>query len=338
MKAATIHRYGSPDVLTLEQVPRPVIGSRDVLIQVHATSINPVDWKIRSGNQRAIIHYKLPWILGMDVSGVVVEVGSQVKQFRPGDEVYSSPTHKRLGTYAQYVAIDEHAVAHKPKNLTHEEAASLPLVGLTAWEALVTRGRLQSGQQVLIQAGSGGVGSFAIQLAKHLGASVISTCSSRNVQLVRDLGADQVIDYTQQNFWDVLRNIDLVVDVLGGKDLLRSRQVVRRGGRISMVTASLPKHTQRWGVPLGFLVTVWEILSFVLWSRLRYGISVSLIVRPPSGAILREITNLVEAGAIRPLVDRVFPLEEIVAAHEYSESGRVRGKIVVSVSPESSGS
>lgn len=331
MRAALIKEYGPSDVLKIEDIPRPEPGPKDVLIEVHATSVNPVDWKIRSGKQRGAIRYKLPVVLGMDVSGVVVEVGSQVTQFKPGDEVYSSPTHKRQGTYAEYVCIEESAVALKPKNITHEEAASIPLVGLTAWEAIVTKGKLQPGQKVLIQAGAGGVGSFAIQLAKAMGGYVITTCSTRNVEKVKALGADQVVDYTQENFEDVLKDIDLVVEMLGHDVQFRSRQVLRRGGKISLLTASLPANTDKYGPNLGLLKTGWDLMTFKLGSSLLHGVSSYTIIRPCDGTALAKITDMIEEGTIRPVVDRVYPLEEISDAHQYSETGRAQGKIVVSV-------
>ncbi|TNE51177.1 MAG: NADP-dependent oxidoreductase [Deltaproteobacteria bacterium] len=334
MKAAIIRSYGAPNVFQVEEFSRPSVGPRDVLIEVHASSVNPVDWKIRSGGQRGAIRYKLPWVLGMDVSGVVAEVGSSVTKFKPGDEVYSSPTHRRSGTYAEWVAIDEDAVALKPKNISHYEAASIPLVGLTAWESLVVKGNLQPGQKVLIQAGSGGVGSIAIQLAKHLGAYVITTCSGRNIELVKSLGADQVIDYTQENFDEVLSDIDLAVDALGGESMFKARKVLKRGGRLAMLRAALPENTKRFGPNLGLLITGWQLVTFILSSRLLYGIKASSILRQCSGEFLNQLTNLIEAGQIKPLVDKVFPLDEIAEAHKYSETGRARGKIVIAVKPE----
>ncbi|MCA9609375.1 MAG: zinc-binding dehydrogenase, partial [Myxococcales bacterium] len=224
MRAARIHAYGAPDVLQVDEVPDPEPGPRDLLVEVHASSINPVDYKIRSGGQRALIHYRLPWILGLDFSGVVRKVGAKVTRFQVGDEVYGSPTHRRPGCYAELLCVDERQAARKPRNMTHAEAASIPLVGMTAWGALVVQGRLRAGEKALITAGSGGVGSFAIQLAKSLGAHVATTCSARNAELVRSLGADEVIDYREQRVEEVLSGYDYVLDALGGEERERERE------------------------------------------------------------------------------------------------------------------
>ncbi len=331
MKAAMIKEYGPSDVLQIGEIPRPQPGSRDVLIEVHASSVNPIDWKIRQGKQRGAIRYKFPVVLGMDVSGVVVEAGSKVKQFKVGDEVYSSPTHRRQGTYAEYICIDESAVAQKPSNITHQETASIPLVGLTAWEALVVKGKVKPGQKVLIQAGAGGVGSFAIQLAKQLGAYVITTCSTRNVEKVKALGADQVIDYTKENYEEILKDIDVVVDALGGEEKYKARKILRRGGRLSLLNATLIQNTERFGPNIGLLKTGLDLATFKLSSWLFHGISANTIMRPPSGKILAELTTLIEAGDIKPVVDRVYDLEDIAEAHSYSETGRAQGKIVIAL-------
>lgn len=329
-----IHEYGGPDVLRLEEVEKPAVGPRDVLIEVHATSVNPVDWKIRSGVQRAVVRYKLPHVLGLDASGVVVEVGAEVNKFAVGDEVYSSPSHKRSGTYAEYVAVDQDEAALKPKTIDHAGAASLPLVGLTAWDALVDTIRLAPGERILIFAGSGGVGTFAIQLAKHLGTEVATTCSARNTDLVKSLGADHVIDYTQQRFDETLRDYDAVLDTLGGEERRRALSILRRGGRIATLLAGVPEATKRFGPNLGLGVVGLEMLGFKLQSRLFHGVRTSWVIRASDGDVLEKIAALVDEGKIKPVIDREFPLDEIVAAHEYSQSGRARGKVVVRVKPE----
>jgi NADPH:quinone reductase-like Zn-dependent oxidoreductase len=331
MRAVLIDDYGGPERLRLADIPRPEPRRRDVLVAVRATAVNPVDWKIREGGQGRAVPLKFPAVLGLDVSGVVVEVGDRVTRFAPGDEVFSSPTHKRQGTYAEYVAIDEAQVAEKPPRLSHVEAASVPMVGLTAWRCLVEKGRLQAGDKVLIQAGSGGVGSFAIQLAKHLGAVVATTCSARNIERVESLGADRVVDYTREAFEEVLEPQDVVLESLGGEVKERSLQVLRRGGRLLSINADLPRNTRRHGHTLGVLVTGWQLLRFGLKSRLRHGVRTSNVVRRPDGAALAKIAALLESGAIRPIVDRTFSLEEIAEAHRYSQSGRARGKIVLEV-------
>ena len=331
MKAALIHKYGPPDVFRLEDTPTPEPGPNDLLIEVHASSVNPVDYNIRQGGQRGAIRYKLPHILGLDLSGVVVKVGAKVEEFQPGDEVYSSPNHLRQGTYAEYTVIDASAVALKPQNLSHQEAASIPLVGLTAWEALVVKGALKPQQKILIQAGSGGVGTFAIQLAKHLEAEVFTTCSARNIPLVSGLGADHVIDYTSVNFDDVCRDLDLVLDALGEPHQSRALKTLRRGGHLAALNAGLPENTKTFGPFSGLLITGIQIARFKLKARLHYGVSSSQILRQTRGALLSKITPLLEEGIIKPIIDRAYPLEHIAEAHRYIETGRARGKIVITV-------
>jgi NADPH:quinone reductase-like Zn-dependent oxidoreductase len=302
-----------------------------VLVEVHASSVNPVDWKIRSGGQRALIHYALPWTLGLDFSGRVVEVGSKVTRFQVGDEVYGSPTHRRQGTYAEYVAVDERAIAKKPRGVSHVEAASLPLVTLTAWDALVVRGRLAQGQKALIHAGSGGVGTVAIQLAKDLGAYVATTCSAKNADLVRSIGADEVIDYKTARFDEVLSGYDFVLDALGGEERERSLRVLKRGGHLSTMVGGFPEEAEKRGVALGAVVALGTLASITLRAALFRGIQVHHVLRESSGEILEQITKRVERGAIRPIIDRVLPLDEIVEAHRLSESGRARGKIAIEI-------
>lgn len=331
MRAAQIYDYGDPDVFKVEEVDPPSVGPKDVMIEVHAASVNPIDWKIRKGAQRAVIRYRLPHVLGLDVSGVVTEVGSEVSEFSVGDEVYSSPTHKRSGTYAEYVSIDQGAVAHKPKNMNHQQAASIPLVGLTAYHALVNKARLKSGEKALINAGSGGVGSFAIQLAKALGAHVATTCSTRNLELVTSLGADQAIDYTTTQFEDVLQDYDVVMDNLGFDERKRARTILRRGGRLATIVGGIPQATAKYGSALGLLVATSQILGFVVGSRLLRGVRTYYVLRPSDAGQLTAITRLIEEGKIEAVIDRVFPLEDIAEAHRYSQTGRARGKIIIAV-------
>ena len=330
MKAVRLHAYGDPDVLRVDEVEAPVPGPRDVRVRVCATSVNPVDWKIRSGGQRNVIRYKLPWILGLDVSGVVEAVGARVTRFKVGDEVWSSPTHRRPGTYAEQVCIDEREVALKPKNLSHDEAACLPLVGLTAYQCVVEKGRLQAGQTILVHAGAGGVGSFAIQLARHLKARVITTCSAKNADFVRGLGADQVIDYTQEKFEDA-GPVDLVLDSLGEGALPRNLAVLRPGGRLSNITLDLPRHVERYGPLLSLFTISATIVWLHLWPLLRKGVRSRHVIKRCDGEQLQLITALVEQGAIKPVIDRILPLDEIRAAHRHSEGHHARGKIILHV-------
>jgi NADPH:quinone reductase-like Zn-dependent oxidoreductase len=330
LKAARIHAYGDPDQLRVEEVDDPVAGPRDLLIRVHASSVNPVDAKIRSGSQRGAVRLKLPWILGMDVSGVVEAVGEQVEGFAVGDEVYASPTHRRPGTYAELVAIEADAVAAKPETLTHVEAASLPLVGLTAWDCLVGAAKLEAGETVLIQAGAGGVGTVAVQLARALGARVATTCSGRNVDFVRELGADVAIDYTETKFEEAIDGCDVVLESMGGAIHGRSLKVLRRGGRLVSINSGLPAATARWGPNLALAAVGLRLLGRKI-AGLGRGVKVSTVVRKPSGAHLAELAALVDAGEIRPVVAEVFPLERIADAHRAIETGRTRGKNVIQV-------
>ncbi len=331
MLAARIHGYGTADEFVLEQVAEPDLGPEDVRIDVHATSVNPVDYKIRQGSQRGVIRLGLPSTLGMDVSGIVLEVGSSVTNFQVGDEVFASPSHRRMGTYAEQVVVRAAETAPKPQSISHLEAASLPLTALTAYDSLVTACRLQSGQSVLIQAGSGGVGTIAIQLAKHLGAKVFTTCSPRNHDLVRELGADVAIDYRSENFEHVAKGVDAALESVGGDDIARVSRTVRRGGHVAMITTGLPEMTKRFGPTLGVVALAGQLAWRIARARLADGTRLHVVARTPSGKNLSEIARLVDAGAIRPIVDRTFGLEAIGDAHRYLETGRARGKVVVAV-------
>ncbi len=330
MKAAHIYAYGDPDVFRVEDAPEPLPGPRDLLVRVRASSVNPVDCKTRVGSQRAINRKRMPAILGLDVSGEVCAVGAEVTRFEVGDSIYASPNHRRPGTYAEYVAIDEREAAKKPANLTHEEAASIPLVGLTVYNALVTGTALKEGETVLVQGGSGGVGTFAVQYARHLGARVVATCSARNVELVTSLGAHQVVDYTETAFEDVLQEVDVVLDAVGGDVERRSLQVLRRGGRMSTLASGLPGFSKRYGPYLGFAVTVASLARRIAAARLR-GVRQHMALRRADGEELATLTPLLEQGVVRPVVDRVLPLADIAEAHRYIETGRARGKVVISV-------
>ncbi|WP_309683088.1 NADP-dependent oxidoreductase, partial [Polaromonas sp.] len=236
MKAFIVDRYGEKEPLRAGEVPEPVLREDEVLVQVHAAGVNQLDCKIRNGEFKLILPYRAPFVLGHDVAGVVVRVGPRVRQFKPGDEVYSRPDDFRIGTFAEFVAVKEDSLAIKPKNITMEEAASIPLVGLTAWQALVEKARLKKGQKVFIQAGSGGVGTFAIQLARHLGATVATTTSAGNVALVKSLGADVVIDYGQDDFEKILRDYDVVLNSQDGKTLEKSLNVLKPGGKLISIS------------------------------------------------------------------------------------------------------
>lgn len=329
MRGAVFDAYGPADVFDIRDLPEPALrGPRDVRIEIHASSINPIDWKLRAGQQRGMLRYRLPRVIGLDLSGVVVEVGSKVTRFAVGDEVIASPGPWGPGCYAEQTVVAEAELAPKPSNLTHVEAATLPLVGLTAWACLMPRLAQRPGQQVFIMAGSGGVGTFAIQLAKHHGAHVSTTCSERNRELVTELGADQVIDYRTTAFQDVLSDQDLVLDSLGYDSTQHALGIVRRGGRLANIVSGLPTYTERYGPELGVVAMLLGVARLKIRGWMR-GIDASTVVRKADGGILTQISELAEAGAIRPIVDRVFPLDAIADAHRYGETGRIRGKVAI---------
>ena len=332
MKAFVLERYGKRTALQLEDVPTPELRDDEVLVEVHATGVNLLDCKIRDGEFKLILPYRLPVILGHDVAGVVVKVGRRVQQFEPGDEVYARADDFRIGTFAEFVPVKEASLALKPKKLTMEEAASIPLVGLTAWQALVEKADLTKGQKAFIQAGSGGVGTFANQLAKHLGATVATTTSTTNVALVKSLGADVVIDYKTQDFEDVLRDYDVVLNSQDGKTLEKSLRVLKRGGKLISISGPPDPEFGREMAAPWFVKLVMRLLSSgVRRKAQRRGIGYSFLFMKANGIQLREITRLIEAGAIRPVMDRVFPFESTNEALTYVEAGRAKGKVVVRI-------
>jgi NADPH:quinone reductase-like Zn-dependent oxidoreductase len=330
MKAFVVDRYGRKNALRVGEMSTPEPQADEVLIQIHAASVNPLDSKIKDGEFKLILPYRLPLILGNDLAGVVVRVGSRVQRFKEGDEVYARPHKERIGTFADFIAVKEDAVALKPKTLTMEEAASIPLVGLTAWQALIEKGKLKKGQKVLIHAGSGGVGTFAIQLAKHAGATVATTTSARNVELVKQLGADIVIDYKKDDFADTLTGYDLVLDTQGGNTLKKSLRVLRPGGRlIGIAGPPDPDFAKELGASW-FMKTVVRLLSrSVRKASKRNQITYSFLFMRASGSQLGQIATLIDAGAIRPVIDRVFPFASTNEALAYVETGRAKGKVVV---------
>lgn len=332
MKAFVLERYGKNRALRLAEMPTPEPRDDEVLVQVHAAGVNLLDSKIRDGEFKLILPYRLPLILGHDVAGVVVKVGQRVQQFKPGDEVYARSDDFRIGTFAEFVPVKEVSLALKPKGLTMEEAASIPLVGLTAWQALVEKANLKKGQKVFIQAGSGGVGTFAIQLARHLGASVATTTSAANVALVKSLGADVVIDYKTQDFEKVLRDCDVVLNSQDGKTLEKSLRVLKGGGKLISISGPPdPEFGKEIAAP-GFVKLVMRLLSSGIRRKAQgLGIGYSFLFMKANGAQLREITRLIEAGAIRPVIDKIFPFESTNEAMAYVEAGRAKGKVVVKI-------
>ena len=332
MKAFIVDRYGSKDGVRFGDMPEPELRDDDVLVQIHAASVNPLDSKTRDGEFKIILPYRLPLILGNEVAGVVVRVGSRVRRFKPGDEVYARPHQDRIGTFAEFISMNEADVAMKPKNLTMEEAASIPLVGLTAWQVLVERASLKKGQKVLIHAGSGGVGTFAIQLAKHLGATVATTTSTANVDLVKSLGADIVVDYKKDDFEKVLSGYDVVLNSLGKDTLEKSLQVLKPGGKLISISGPPDAAFAKESGLNWFLQQVMRLLSFGIRRKAkRHRVSYSFVFMRASGEQLSKITSLIDDGIIRPVMDRVLPFAETKAAMAYVETGRAKGKVVVKV-------
>jgi alcohol dehydrogenase len=329
MKAFIIDRYGKGP-LRLGDVPDPRVGDDDVLVQVHAAGLNLLDSKIKSGEFKLFLPYRMPLVLGHDVAGIVLRVGSRVRRFKAGDEVFARVADHRIGTLAESIAIHQADVALKPKSTTMEEAASLPLVGLTAWQALVETAKLKKGQKVFIQAGSGGVGTFAIQLAKHLGASVATTAGTGNLGLVRSLGADVVVDYKQDDFETKLNGYDVVLNSQDAKTLAKSWRVLRRGGHMISISGPPDPEFARQVRGPWFMPIVTRLLSLGARRQAsRIGGRYSFLFMRADGGQLSQIAKLVDDGVIRPVVDRVFPFESANEALAYVESGRAKGKVVV---------
>jgi len=332
MKAFILDRYGSADHVRAGDMPDPELREDDVMVQIHAAGVNLLDSKIRDGEFKRILRYRLPLILGNDVAGIVVRVGSRVRRFKPGDEVYARPDKDRIGAFAELISMNEDAVAIKPKALTMEEAASIPLVGLTAWQALIERAHLKKGQKVLIHAGSGGVGTFAIQLAKHIGATVATTTSAGNVDLVRNLGADIVIDYKNEDFAHVLRDYDVVLHSLDKVTLEKSLRVLKPGGQLISISGPPDAAFARSLGASWVLRMIMGVLSYGITTKAkRRQAKYSFLFMRANGGQLTEITALIDDGIIRPVVDRVFPFASTKEAMAYVEAGRAKGKVVVSL-------
>ncbi|MDO4694467.1 MAG: NADP-dependent oxidoreductase [Eikenella sp.] len=334
MQAMTISRYGKTP-LQMSTVSMPEIGEQDVLVAIHAASVNPIDFKIRDGKVKVLLHYDMPLILGNDFAGTVVKTGKAVQRFKAGDAVYGRPAKSRIGTFAEYIAVHEDDIAAKPANLSFAEAASIPLVGLTAYQAFYEALRLKAGDKILIHAGAGGLGTFAIQLAKHIGAYVATTASPAGHDLVARMGADRIINYREENFADVLHGYDAVLDTLGGDALKQSFRILKPGGHIVSVSA-LPtaRFAREWRLPVWkqwlFAAATLPLQRLEASHRVRY----DFLFMRASGAQLAEISRLIEAGIIVPVIDRIFPFAETQAALDYAESGRAKGKIVVQLMPE----
>jgi NADPH:quinone reductase-like Zn-dependent oxidoreductase len=332
MRAVIAQAYGGPEVLELTDVPVPQVGPNGVLVRVHASSVNPVDWKLRQGLLSALGNLRFPVIWGCDLSGVVEQVGSSATLFKPGDEVYGfkdgrvAKTYR--GTYAEYAAVPENALARKPAKLSHEEAAAIPLAALTAWQVLVDQGGLQAGQRVLIHAAAGGVGVLAVQIAKALGAYVAATAGAKNQDFLRELGADLPIDYARETIEDKLSGYDLVLDGVGKSMWPSSLRILRRGGKLVTLTVPIPE--TRAGKLRFFSTAIAGVVGG--WTRaLLAGKRLLVTQVQPRGGELEKINALIESGKLRPVIEKVFPLEQIAEAHRLSETGHVRGKLVVKI-------
>jgi len=332
MKAFVVDKYKKKGALRLANMPEPELQDNDVLVRIHATAVNLLDSKVRDGEFKLFLPYRPPFVLGHDVAGTVVTTGPKVRRFKVGDEVYARPRDHRVGTFAEFIGVNEADVALKPKNLNMAEAASIPLVGLTAWQALVEVGKVKPGQKVFIQTGSGGVGTFAIQLAKHLGATVATTTSANNAKLVRSLGADVVIDYKTQDFEKVLSGYDLVLNSQDSKALEKSLGVLKPGGQLISISGPPdPTFAKELGLNV-FLKLVVRLLSRGVRKKAKgLGIRYSFLFMRAQGQQLSEITSLIESGVIRPVVDKVFPFEKTGDALAYVETGHAKGKVVITV-------
>jgi len=329
MRAFVLSKY--KEQLQLAEVAEPTVGEGDVLVRVDAASLNQLDVKIAQGEFKQILPYALPLILGNDFAGTVIRVGAKVRGFKPGDEVYARPSQDRIGAFTERIAVAESDLALKPTSIGLEEAASLPLVALTAWQALVERGNLQPGQKVLIHAGAGGLGSIAIQLAKHLGATVAATTSGSNADFVRELGADVVVDYRTQNFEQLLEGYDLVLDSLGGENLEKSLRILRPGGRaIGLSGPPDPAFARQAGLNPALRMAITGISHGIRGKAKRLGVTYEFLFMRASGEQLREITRLVDEGSLHPVVDRVLPFDQTVEGLAALRKGGIRGKAVIS--------
>ncbi|GIP26541.1 NADPH:quinone reductase [Paenibacillus sp. J23TS9] len=332
MKAFIIEKYGKNTPLFMSEQPTPEIGAHDVLVEIYAASLNPIDFKIKEGKVKLLLNYNFPLILGNDFSGVVVKVGDRVHTFKPGDEVYGRPRKNRIGTLAEYIAIHEEDISLKPQNLSFEEAASIPLVGLTTYQAFSDILNLQKGQKILIHAGSGGVGTFAIQLAKLMGAYVATTASDKGYDMVQSLGADQIINYRKEKFEEILTGYDAVYDTLGGAALEKSFRILKPNGQIVSISgvpnAAFGKEQQLgWWKTAVLSVVSRKITALEKQSHVKY----HYLFMKPSGAQLNILKDYIERDYIKPVIDKVFHFTDAGKALHYLEAGSAKGKVVVRI-------
>ena len=332
MKAFVVGRYGN-DVVRAAEESKPTAGNRDVLVKVSAASINPLDIMVRKGEFKQLLKYRPPFMLGHDVSGVITEIGSEVTGFAVGDEVFARPRDLRIGTFAEYIAIDQDDVALKPTALSLPEAAAVPLVALAAWQILVDTAHIEPGQKILIHAGAGGLGSTVIQLAKHLGAHVATTVNGARAQLVRDLGADVVIDYRTQDFAEALSDYDVVVDSLGGGNLVKSLTVLKPGGLVIGVAGPPDAgFARQLGAPKPFEFVLSFVSRKVRRAAKKLGVRYTFFFMHASGAQLRKLAELYDAGHLRPVIDTTFCFDQTLDALAYVENGKTKaGKVIVTL-------
>ncbi len=334
MKAYQLERYGKGQRLILVERPDPVPASGEVLVEIHATAINQLDGKIRDGAFKPILPYTPPFVLGHDLAGIVLAVGADVRRFKVGDAVYARPRDGRIGTFAERIAVDEADLAAKPAGLSMAEAASIPLVGLTAWQVLVERAGLTRGQKILIHAGFGGVGTIAIQLAKHLGATVATTTSAANAELVRRLGADVVIDYKTQDFSELLSGYDVVLNSLDGKTLEKSLKVLKPGGKLISISGPPdPAFAKAQGLNPVIRLVLRLMSAGIRRKAKRQGVAYSFLFMHADGEQLGKLGALIDQGSIQTVVDRVVPFDSLNDAVDYVDSGHAKGKVVVTVRP-----
>ncbi|MBN8709209.1 MAG: NADPH:quinone oxidoreductase [Verrucomicrobia bacterium 61-8] len=330
MKALTFTRYAKANNIVFADLPRPTVKPDEVLVEVHAVGLNLIDTMIPKGTFKLMLRFDLPATLGSDVAGIVVEVGSRVTRFKKGDAVFASVFDLGTGTLADFAVVPESAAALKPANLDFVQAASIPMVGLTVWQALKERAQLRPGQKVFVPAGSGGIGTFAIQFAKHFGATVGTTTSTGNVALVKGLGADEVIDYKKQEFEDVLRNYDVVLGTLRGEALKKSLKVLKPNSRIvSLIGPPDAAFARARGMNFVLKSVVGLLSGGIIRRAKKKGATYSFLFVHPDGGQLAEIGELLKAGKIRPVIDNVFPFDQAKAALAYLERGRAKGKVVV---------
>ena len=330
MKAFIINKYSKKEILQLADVPVPEVRDNDVLVEVYAAGINLLDSKIKTGEFKLILPYKLPLILGHDVAGIITQVGKNVKRFKVGDAIYARPADHRIGTFAEFIAIDERDVALKPKNLSMEEAASIPLVALTAWQVLVENAKVKQGQKVFIQAGSGGVGTISIQLAKYLGATVATTASAKSFDFLDKLGADLNIDYKNSDFENRLSNYDVVLNSQDKKTLEKSLRILKPGGKlISISGPPTPAFAKEIEAPWLVRIILALLSAGIRKKAKAKNVDYSFLFMKANGEQLSKISKLIESGAIKPVLDKVFSFEKTNEALNYVESGRTKGKVVL---------